>query len=204
MSLRPLLTLALFLAGSLGAALAPDAIEGLIHTGQLEEAAAALDTLASEEADHPDLAYLRARLLVARGDPSAGVDALRGLLAASPQQARLHAALGTSLVQLAETLPFMERPAVFMEVIECYEQAVGLDPELFEGRMGLAQYYLHAPAFAGGSLVKAEEHARVAARLLPELGRPVLVEILRRRVAAEPDNATARAALAELEPPAAE
>lgn len=188
----------------------PAQIEGLILSGQVEPATQALDAYAASQPDEAELRFLQARLAVATGAAAEGVEELRELLAETPDNARLQAALGTSLVRYAETLPFMQRPPIYGEVIGCYRQAVALDRDCFEAQIGLAHYYLQAPEIAGGSLVLAERHAREAARLNPGYANGVLAQILLRAhkheeaeglfralVEATPEDASAHLGLAQ-------
>lgn len=155
-------------------------IAGMIFSGQLEAATPALEAFAAEHPDSPELAYLQSRLATAQGDTAKGLAAMRELVAAQPGNAQYHAALGTTLVRHAETLPFMERSTSYFEAISAYRQSVALDENCFEGQIGLANYYLHAPEMAGGSLVKAEEHAREVLRLNAGMGAPLLAQVLER------------------------
>ena len=77
-------------------------------------------------------------------------------------------ALGRVYGQQAMTASVFKMPGLATKTKEQFVRAVELDPTLFEARSGLAQFYLMAPGFAGGSTAKAKELAAEAQARQPE------------------------------------
>lgn len=158
-----------------------DQIDGLIWQKQLEEAEKLITVLKEATPDAPEVLYVEGRLAAAKGDTAVAVEKLEAATQAAPDVAQFFAGYGTALVGHAQTLPFAQQPRFFMKSLDFYKKAVQLDPDNFEAHFGLAQYYLNAPEFAGGSLVLAEKHAKEAARLIPSMGEPLLAQIEERK-----------------------
>ncbi len=177
--LLPLILLTLVPLGLLAAS--TDEIDGLIFAGQLDTAEAAIAEMAKTDPDSPDILYLNGRLYLAKGQTGDSLAALQKAVKMEPDRAQFHSALGTAYVRHAETLPFMERPMFYMQSIDSWKKAVSLDSDSLEGHMGLAYYYMNAPAMGGGSLVLAADHAKEVIRLNPELGEPLLEQVKARK-----------------------
>lgn len=77
-------------------------------------------------------------------------------------------ALGRVYGQQAMTASVFKMPGLAAKTKEQFVKAVELDPQLFEARSGLTQFYLMAPGFAGGSTAKAKELAVDAQARQPE------------------------------------
>jgi tetratricopeptide (TPR) repeat protein len=115
---------------------------------------------------------------------------------ASASSAACHYALGRVYGQQAMTASVFKMPGLAAKTKEQFVKAVALDPRFFEARMGLAQFYLIAPGFAGGSTSKARELAADAQAHQPEHAK-----LLRFLVAAQADDlAGAERELASVKP----
>lgn len=88
----------------------------------------------------------------------AAVPTLQACLDKRPQAACAYA-LGRVYGQQAMTASVFKMPGLATKTKEQFVKAVELDPQLFEARTGLTQFYLMAPGFAGGSTAKARELA---------------------------------------------
>lgn len=96
------------------------------------------------------------------------IPALKDCVDKRPQAACSYA-LGRVYGQQAMSASVFKMPGLAAKTKEQFARAVELDPQLYEARSGLAQYYLMAPGFAGGSVAKARELAAEARQ--PEHGR---------------------------------
>ncbi len=174
-----LLTLALALTGPALTtnAMNPHKVEGMIRSGQLEAAEAALQSTDTDTADPTTLTWLKALLAQEQGDYRTALDTLKAGLELNPESARLHATRGTTLIRHADSLPLMQRPSQYMQAIRAYQTALQLDQDCLEAHIGLAQYYFHAPEIAGGNLERSAEHAQHVHRLNPDLAAPLLQQI---------------------------
>jgi tetratricopeptide (TPR) repeat protein len=121
--------------------------------GDDEQAAIALAMAAVEDNDG-------ARLETA-------IPALQACVDKRPQAACAYA-LGRVYGQQAMTASVFKMPGLASKTKEQFINAVELDPQLFEARSGLTQFYLMAPGFAGGSTAKARELAADAQSRQPE------------------------------------
>jgi tetratricopeptide (TPR) repeat protein len=103
----------------------------------------------------------------------ASVGPLQACVDREPQLALCHYALGN--VQTVRALKGGVLGAVRLAgtVRSELERAVELDPMLYEARQSLAQFYLQAPGFAGGSPDKARQLADAAEQRQPEVARMI-------------------------------
>ena len=97
----------------------------------------------------------------------AAVPALQACADKRPQ-AICSYALGRVYGQQAMTASVFKMPGLAAKTKEQFAKAVELDPQLFEARSGLTQFYLMAPGFAGGSTAKAKELATEVQPRQPE------------------------------------
>ena len=97
----------------------------------------------------------------------AAIPALQVCVDKRPQAACAYA-LGRVYGQQAMTASVFKMPGLATKTKEQFVKAVELDPQLFEARSGLAQFYLMAPGFAGGSTAKAKELAAEVQPRQPE------------------------------------
>ncbi|RTL46994.1 MAG: hypothetical protein EKK53_01300 [Burkholderiales bacterium] len=97
----------------------------------------------------------------------AAVPALQACVDKRPQAACSYA-LGRVYGQQAMTASVFKMPGLASKTKEQFVKAVELDPTLYEARVGLTQFYLMAPGFAGGSVPKAKELAVEAQARQPE------------------------------------
>jgi tetratricopeptide (TPR) repeat protein len=95
------------------------------------------------------------------------IPALQACVDKRPQAACAYA-LGRVYGQQAMTASVFKMPGLASKTKEQFINAVELDPQLFEARSGLTQFYLMAPGFAGGSTAKARELAADAQSRQPE------------------------------------
>lgn len=96
------------------------------------------------------------------GDATLRADLTRraeACVAALPQSARCHNALGGLLAQAAVSGGMTAVLKLAGRIKEAFAKAVELDPRHFAMRRDLAQFYLQAPGIAGGSVRKAIQNA---------------------------------------------
>jgi tetratricopeptide (TPR) repeat protein len=97
----------------------------------------------------------------------AAVPALQACADKRPQ-AICSYALGRVYGQQAMTASVFKMPGLASKTKDQFLKAVEQDPALFEARVGLTQFYLMAPGFAGGSTAKAKELATEVQPRQPE------------------------------------
>jgi tetratricopeptide (TPR) repeat protein len=85
-----------------------------------------------------------------------------------------HVQLGMAYSARIGQVNFMQQAMMAGRMRGAFEQAVALDPEHTDARIGLVRYYANAPAIAGGGRQKAEAEAELLRQRNPFLG---LVEL---------------------------
>jgi len=128
-----------------------------------EERASAKALLAARtEAAPGDVDALHAFVKVcgATNDWDAGLPAARKLEDLAPDVADHQYLLGSALFSTIDQVSMFNKGARASAGRKAYQRAIELDPKHLGARIGLANFYLQAPGFAGGSKKKAEEIAR--------------------------------------------
>jgi tetratricopeptide (TPR) repeat protein len=170
-----LLPLALaLLAGAAHADLLKDPQwQAWLDAGKSADLARAAQARAKAQPDDDQAAVALALAAVDDNDGArleAAVPALQACAEKRPQAACSYA-LGRVYGQQAMTASVFKMPGLASKTKEQLAKAVELDPTLFEARSGLAQFYLMAPGFAGGSVPKAKELAAEVQPRQPEQAR---------------------------------
>lgn len=172
---RRLLPLALaLLAGSAGADLLKDPQwQAWLDAGKSADLARAAQVRAKAQPDDDQAAVAIALAAVDDNDAGrleAAVPALQACVDKRPQAACSYA-LGRVYGQQAMTASVFKMPGLASKTKEQFVRAVELDAGLYEARVGLTQFYLMAPGFAGGSVAKAKELATEVRARQPEQAR---------------------------------
>lgn len=171
MTLR-LLPLALALvAGAAQADLLKDPQwQAWLDAGKSADLARAAQARAKAQPDDDQAAVALALAAVDENDAArleASLPALQACTDKRPQ-AICSYALGRVYGQQAMTASVFKMPGLATKTKEQFVKAVELDPTLYEARVGLTQFYLMAPGFAGGSVPKAKELAAEVQPRQPE------------------------------------
>jgi tetratricopeptide (TPR) repeat protein len=99
------------------------------------------------------------RALYEKGDSEKAAAVLEKAVAATPKSADAHYLLGAAYGQQAMTASIFSQMSLAGKSREQLEEAVRLDPNHLDARMGLMQFLTMAPSIAGGSESKAMEQA---------------------------------------------
>lgn len=168
---RALLARCLLLALALGPAARPAAAQALRdptwqqwleQDRHAELEAAARQRLKAEPAD-PQASVALGYALLGRGQPAdadAAVPAVEACVRQHPRAGECQHMLGLLLGSQALRGGMLKAMRLAGRVREAFEQAVALAPEQFIHRSSLMQYYVLAPAIAGGGKDKARELLR--------------------------------------------
>lgn len=133
-------------------------------------AATAITGLAKAQPRNPDVHVLRARLLLQQGKASEAVDAAERAVSLGPDHAQAHYWLGNAYGQRLGQVGMLRQAVLAPKLRDAFLRALELDPEIHEARLNLMEYYLQAPAIAGGSVDKARAQAAELARRDPPRG----------------------------------
>jgi tetratricopeptide (TPR) repeat protein len=149
--------------------------QGWLDAGKTAELGRAAQARAKAQPDDDQAAIAQALVAVDENDAArleAAIPALQACLDKRPQAACAYA-LGRVYGQQAMTASVFKMPGLAAKTKEQFVKAVELDPQLLEARLGLTQFYLMAPGFAGGSETKARELASEVQARQPEQARLV-------------------------------
>jgi len=140
-----------------------------------QERHAELDTQARErlkaQAADPQATLAVAMVAMAQGPASRAETVLplaEACLAAQPQAAECHYAKGALMGVQALTGGMFKAMRLASGIRESFEKAVALQPDSFNHRAALMQFYLAAPSIAGGGVDKARDLASAAEARQPE------------------------------------
>ncbi|MBV8036575.1 tetratricopeptide repeat protein [Roseateles sp.] len=146
-----------------------------LDAGKTAELGRAAQARAKAQPDDDQAAVALALVAIDDNDAArleASLPALQACADKRPQ-AICSYALGRVYGQQAITASVFKMPGLASRTKENFVKAVEQDPLLFEARSALAQFYLIAPGFAGGSVAKARELAAEAQARQPEQAKLV-------------------------------
>ena len=153
---------------ALAAALSVQQAIAVYETGRVGEAQAAFaEIVRAGPGDAEGLAWLAAAELENTGDAGAAEQMLERALRLDPQSWRAHMLLGVALAKRISSVSIFEKISLASRLKGEMERAVELAPDSPDARAALMQFYLHAPAIAGGGSKKARAQAAEIARRHP-------------------------------------
>lgn len=126
-----------------------------VSASEAESLNAAIESRGSGDRTRAD--YARALVLMISRDAKSAREIARTLVKAQPKVAAYQVLLGTSIFLSIQGEGELTMMSLADEAKAAYENAVELDSTLVEPRIGLAQYYINAPALLGGSYRKARQ-----------------------------------------------
>jgi len=133
-------------------------------------AAEAIASLLKAQPRSPEAWILQTQLLLQQGQDSKAVDAARKAVDFGPRDARAFHWLGNAYGNRIGQVGVLSQAMIAPKLRDAFERAVALDPDLHQARSNLVEYYLQAPAIAGGSVDKARAHAAELDRRDPPRG----------------------------------
>lgn len=133
-------------------------------------AAAAITALRKAQPDNVEVRILQVRLQLQQGKPEAAIDSAGQAVELAPGNAQAHYWLGNAYGSRIGRVGMLSQVMMAPRLRDAFERAVQLDPDLHDARSSLIEYYLQAPAIAGGSVGKARAHAQELARRDPPRG----------------------------------
>ncbi len=177
----------LLLAGTASA----DPTAAMLAAGRVDDAISALQQRIAASADDAEAYHLLCRSYCAYGDVDRAVPACERAVALVPDNSSYHLWLGSALGFQADRASFLSAIALARRTRAELERAVELDGRDIEARCSLAEFYVEAPAFAGGGGDKAKLQAAALATRAPARSHWILGRI----AAKKNDTSTAEAEL---------
>lgn len=182
---------AVFLAGLLGHATpsraAVPSAKHLLASGRVDDVIPALQKEINQSPNDAELHNLLCRAYFMAEEWDRGISECERARNLAPQKSLYHLWLGRIYGEKADRVGFLSAAAMVKKVRSSFERAVELDPNSWEARTDLAEFYLEAPSIVGGSKDKAREQAKALLPLNPGMAHWVLARI------AEKDKNTAEA-----------
>jgi tetratricopeptide (TPR) repeat protein len=102
------------------------------------------------------------RAALDRRDSEQAIAQFEKAVAQKPNSSEAHYYLGVAYSQKAETANMLSQMSLGRKAIDAWARALELDPNSFNARLRLIEFYVSAPAMAGGSADKAMELAAEA------------------------------------------
>jgi tetratricopeptide (TPR) repeat protein len=149
----------------------------------------------------PTGAYYLGRLFLREGNYEKSIDWLNKAVHLDETNSDYHFWLGNAYGMKAQRAGLLKKASAAKNVKKHFEQAVELNPDNIDARMGLLQFYQMAPGIMGGSKDKAKEQAEAIKQRNPHQGHlafgviymmneeyALAEEQLQAAIAANPDN----------------
>jgi len=147
-------------------AAAPDvATRALIDSGHCKQARALLEPRVKRDPADAEAAALLARVRIEFQDFDAAVPLAETATKLDGGNADYHAILAEAVGRAAEHASVFKQLGMARRFRQEEELAISLNPKNIDAREGLIEYYLNAPAIAGGDRKKADQVAEDIARL---------------------------------------
>lgn len=135
------------------------------------EARVAFEQLAATDPANPEVNHYLGQLANRRNEPELATRYFERSIAAEPQAGRHQHGLGDALGRSAQNAGLLSKFGFAKKCVAAYERAVALEPENFDFRWSLFEYYRQAPGIAGGGLDKARGEAAAMKRIDPVRAR---------------------------------
>lgn len=134
-------------------------------------APAAIESLAKAQPDNADVQVLLVRLRLSQGRAEDAVDIAEDLVDVAPDNASAQLWLGNAYGNRIGQVGMLSKAMMAPKLRDAFERAVELDPTQHEARVTLVEYYLQAPAVAGGSVEEARKQSAELLRRDPPRGQ---------------------------------
>jgi tetratricopeptide (TPR) repeat protein len=149
----------------------------LFEAANFDEAATCFKEVVEQQPENPEAPYYLGQIALERGDVDGAVDWFKRATKLDADESEYHLWLGRALSVKIQSVSFFEKGGIANRMLDAFETAVELDPESIEARAGLAQYYLSAPAIAGGSISKAKKQAEEIKKRAPGEGHLLMAQV---------------------------
>ncbi|MBL7872963.1 MAG: tetratricopeptide repeat protein [Cyclobacteriaceae bacterium] len=141
------------------------------------EAKRLLTTVKKDNKEFAAAQYYLGRIAFDEKDYDAAEDYFEEAIDVNDKVAEYHTWYGNTLGTMAADANLFKQAMLGPKMKNAWEKAVQLDPKSVDARESLIQYYLQAPAIAGGSVDKAKEIANEIIKLKPAEGHRQLGNI---------------------------
>ncbi len=175
--LHHVLTVALLLVVSLKPIHAATPPKDLLATGRVDEAIQTLQQKIEHSPTDAESYNLLCRAYFMLEDWDHAVAACERARNLDPQNGLYQLWLGRAYGEKADRVGFLSAAGMAKKVRVAFERAVELDPQNWEARTDLAEFYLEAPGIVGGGKDKARQQADALMPLNPAMAHWVQARI---------------------------
>jgi Flp pilus assembly protein TadD len=147
-----------------------DEAQAAFKANDLNKASQLLEPLTGEGAQNARAFHLLSGVRIAQKNTKDAVVLAEKATLLDGTKAEYFSQLGMALGMRMGEVGFMQQAMMAGRLKQAFAKAVELDPNDLAGLIGLARFYVQAPAIAGGSLDKAKELAHRVEQLDPFLG----------------------------------
>lgn len=138
------------------------------------------ESLTAAESENGEAFYLLGKAFVGLKENESAVAALKRANQLVADNADYLADYGYALIMRGQEMNMFQAGPTYMRAMDQYKAAVKVNPDHLGAHIGLARYYMNAPAIGGGSMAKAKEHAAEVARINPFRGHIETAEIAKK------------------------
>ncbi|MCW5911431.1 MAG: tetratricopeptide repeat protein [Cyclobacteriaceae bacterium] len=142
-----------------------------------DEARRQLSAIKKDSKDYAAAQYYLGRIAFDEKKYDEAEDFFESAVSKNDKVAEYHTWYGNTLGTIAADANLFRQAMLGPKMKSAWEKAVQLDPETVDARESLIQYYLQAPAIAGGSVDKAIEMANEIKKIKPAEGHRQLGNI---------------------------
>lgn len=135
-----------------------------------ERAAPAIESLAKTRPRDAEVQVLLVRLRLQQGRAEDALDLAEEIVDFAPDDAHAHNWLGNAYGSRIGQVGMLSQAVMAPKLRDAFLRAIELDPDQHEARVSLVEFYLQAPAIAGGSVDAARAQAAELARRDPPRG----------------------------------
>lgn len=134
-------------------------VKGNLTKQEVEDAGKRIEAAAAREPNNNRWQFGKALLLLARDENIAARDLMENVVEREPRNAEYHARFGDAIFEAIDETGMLSKLRWGLKGKAALETAIEFDPNHIHARMALVEFYLEAPAVAGGSIARAEEQA---------------------------------------------
>jgi tetratricopeptide (TPR) repeat protein len=151
--------------------------QDLLSSGHVDDAIQALQAQIDRSASDAESYNLLCRAYFMLEEWDRGISACEKARALDPQKSLYSLWLGRIYGEKAGRAGFLSAAGLAKKVRSSFERAVELDPNSWEARTDLAEFYVEAPGIAGGGKDKARAQADAVAKLNPAMSHWIAARI---------------------------
>lgn len=153
----------------------------LYHAARYAEGRVQLEQVLAAQQENAVAHYYLGKIYLELRDYDQAVSHCKAAVKIQPENAEYHFCLGLSYGKKAEHASFLAKAFLAPRIKKSFRQAVALDPNHIQARIGLANFYIRAPVLWGGDLDKAFEQAMIILKFDAAKGQALLDKVEHKR-----------------------